>query len=116
LKMQADANVWYLGCYGHKDWVASDPKRVAATLKMWQDAAAFYNENAAEADKLISEFTKVSVDALVLSRKLSITQFKVAPAIEEKGNLDALFGGFKEVGFLTDVPDAAIYYPWTKKT
>jgi hypothetical protein len=83
---------------------------------MWQDAAAFYNENAAEADKLISEFTKVSVDALVLSRKLSITQFKVAPAIEEKGNLDALFGGFKEVGFLTDVPDAAIYYPWTKKT
>jgi ABC-type nitrate/sulfonate/bicarbonate transport system substrate-binding protein len=116
LKMQADANVWYLGCYGHKEWVDADPQRVAATLKMWQDAASFYNENAAEADKLISDFTKVSVEALALSRNLNITQFKVAPAIEEKGNLDALFGGFKEVGFLTDVPDAGIYYPWTRKS
>jgi ABC-type nitrate/sulfonate/bicarbonate transport system substrate-binding protein len=116
LKMPNDANVWYLGCYGHKDWIEKDPQRVAATLKMWQDAAAFYNDNAAEADKMISDFTKVSVDALSLSRKLGITQFKVAPAIAEKANLDALFGGFKEVGFLTDVPDANIYYPWTKKS
>jgi ABC-type nitrate/sulfonate/bicarbonate transport system substrate-binding protein len=116
LKMKADANVWYLGCYGHKEWIDADPKRVAATLKMWQEAAAFYNENAAEADKVISEFTRVSVDALALSRKLKITQFKVTPAIEAKGNLDALFGGFKEVGFLTDVPDANIYYPWAKKS
>lgn len=116
LKMKADANVWYLGCYGHKEWIDADPKRVAATLKMWQEAAAFYNENAAEADKVISAFTRVSVDALALSRKLHITQFKVLPAIEEKANLDPLFGGFKEVGFLTDVPDANIYYPWTKKS
>jgi ABC-type nitrate/sulfonate/bicarbonate transport system substrate-binding protein len=114
--MKADADVWYLGCYGHKEWIDADPKRVAAVLKMWQEAAAFYNENAAEADKVISAFTRVSVDALALSRKLHITQFKVLPAIEEKANLDPLFGGFKEVGFLTDVPDAGIYYPWTKKS
>lgn len=116
LKMQPDANVWYLGCYGHKDWIDSDPNRVAATLKMWQEAATFYNENAAEADKLISEFTKVSVEGLALSRELDITRFKVAPAVIEKSNLDALFGGFKEVGFLTDVPDAGIYYPWARKS
>jgi ABC-type nitrate/sulfonate/bicarbonate transport system substrate-binding protein len=116
LKMQPDANVWYLGCYGHKDWIDSDPQRVAATLKMWQEAATFYNENAAEADKLISEFTKVSVEGLVLSRERNITRFKVAPAVIEKSNLDALFGGFKEVGFLTDVPDAGIYYPWARKS
>jgi ABC-type nitrate/sulfonate/bicarbonate transport system substrate-binding protein len=114
LKMQDDANVWYLGCYGRKDWIDSDPKRVAATLKMWQEAAAFYNGNAAEADKIISDFTKVPVEALALSRKLQITKFLVEPAISEKKNLDALFSGFKEVGFLTDVPDAGVYYPWKK--
>src|ERR1700733_738503 len=27
LKMQADANVWYLGCYGHKEWIDSNPGR-----------------------------------------------------------------------------------------
>ena len=116
LKMQPDANVWYLGCYGHKEWIDSNPGRADATLKMWQEAAAFYNENATEADKLVSEFTKVPVEALGLSRKLNLTQFKVAPAITERGNLDALFGGFKDVGFLTDVPDVNIYYPWANKS
>jgi ABC-type nitrate/sulfonate/bicarbonate transport system substrate-binding protein len=114
LKMQADANVWYLGCYGRKEWVDSDPKRVAATLKMWQEAAGFYNDHPTEADAIISEFTKVSVDALALSRKLQITKFSVQPAINERKNLDALFTGFKEVGFLSDVPDAGVYYPWSK--
>jgi ABC-type nitrate/sulfonate/bicarbonate transport system substrate-binding protein len=116
LKLQASANVWYLGCYGQKDWIDSDPNRVAATLAMWQEAAKFCNDNAAEADRLISEFTRVPVDALALSRKLNITQFNVMPAIAEKDNLDALFGGFKDIGFLTDTPDSGIYYPWNKKS
>jgi ABC-type nitrate/sulfonate/bicarbonate transport system substrate-binding protein len=116
LKMEPDANVWYLGCYGHKEWIESDPQRVAATLKMWQDAAAFYNENPAEADRLISEFTKIPMEALGLSRTLGITRFKVEPAIREKANLDKLFGGFKDVGFLSDTPDDGIYYPWTRKS
>jgi NitT/TauT family transport system substrate-binding protein/sulfonate transport system substrate-binding protein len=114
LKMPADANVWYLGCYGRKDWVDADPKRVAATLKMWQEAAAFYNDNAGEADRIVSEFTKISLEALALSRSLQITRFKVEPAINERKNLDALFSGFKDVGFLSDVPDAGVYYPWSK--
>jgi ABC-type nitrate/sulfonate/bicarbonate transport system substrate-binding protein len=114
LEMQADANVWYLGCYGRKDWVEADRKRVAATLAMWQEAAGFYNDNAAEADKIVAEFTKISVEALTLSRTLRITKFLVEPAIDEKNNIDALFAGFKQVGFLTDVPDAGVYYPWTK--
>ena len=114
LNMSPDANVWYLGCYGRKDWIESDPKRVVATLKMWQDAAAFYNDHASEADAIISGFTKVSVEGLALSRKLQITRFQVEPAIEEKKNLDALFGGFKDVGFLTDMPDGGLYYPWSK--
>lgn len=114
LKMKPDANVWYLGCYGRKEWVDSDPRRVAATLKMWQDAASFYNDHATEADAIISEFARISLEALALSRKLQITKFSVQPAIEEKQNLDALFAGFKEVGFLSDVPDAGLYYPWSK--
>ena len=114
LKMKPAAPVWYLGAYGRKDWIDADPKRAAAVLKMWQEAAAFYNESPAEADKLISEFTHVSVEALTLSRKLGITKFNVEPAIAEKENLDPLFRGFKDVGFLTDLPDDGIYYKWAK--
>jgi ABC-type nitrate/sulfonate/bicarbonate transport system substrate-binding protein len=114
LKMKPEAPVWYLAAYGQKDWIDANPKRAAATLKMWQDAAAFYNQRPAEADKLISEFTHVPVEALSLSRKLGITSFDVQPAIDQKDNLNAMFRGFKEVGFLTDLPDDGIYYPWTK--
>src|SRR5258708_2058220 len=32
LKMKPAANVWYLGCYGRKEWIDGDPQRVAATL------------------------------------------------------------------------------------
>lgn len=114
LKMKTSDPVWYLGAYGRKDWIDSEPKKVAATLKMWQEAADFYNQHPADADKLISEFTHVSLDALTLSRKLNITNFKVEPAIEQKNNLKPLFEGFKEVGFLTDLPDDGIYYQWPK--
>ena len=113
LNMKPTAPVWYIGAYGHKDWIAADPKRAAATLKMWQEAAAFYNDHPAEADKLISDFTHISLEALALSRKLGITSFDVQPAIAQKDNLDAVFGGFKQVGFLNDLPDDAIYYKWT---
>lgn len=114
LKMKADAPVWYLGAYGRADWIDADPKRAAATLKMWQEAADFYNKNADEADQLISDFTKVSREALALSRKLGITQFNVQPAEAQKENLNPLFKGFQEVGFLNDLPDDGIYHRWAK--
>lgn len=112
LRMKHGAPVWYLGAYARKDWVDADPRRAAATMRMWQEAAQFYNQSPDEADKMISEFTHVSREALGLSRTLGITQFEVQPAIEQKANLDALFGGFKEVGFLNDLPDDGIYHQW----
>lgn len=115
LKMKADAPVWYLGCFANKEWVDANPDKVAATLKMWQAAADFYNTHPDEADKIISEFTKVPVEALKESRKLHITEFKVMPAIDQKENLDTLFKGFAEAGFLKSVPDAGVYYTWPKK-
>lgn len=112
LNMKQGAPVWYLGAYGHKDWIDADPKRAAATMRMWQEAADFYNHHPDDADKMISEFTHVSRDALKLSRTLGITQFDVQPAVAQKANLDALFSGFKEVGFLNDLPDDGIYHQW----
>jgi ABC-type nitrate/sulfonate/bicarbonate transport system substrate-binding protein len=112
LNMKQGAPVWYLGAYAHKDWIDADPKRAVATMKMWQEAADFYNHSPDEADRMISEFTHVSREALKLSRTLGITQFDVQPAAAQKANLDALFGGFKEVGFLNEVPDAGIYHQW----
>lgn len=109
LGMAADAPVWYIGAYGHKDWIEADPKRAENTMKMWQDAAEFYNKNQDEADKIISEFTRISTDALALSRKLNLTSFRIEPAVEQKQNLAAVFRGFQEVGFLTGVPDDGIY-------
>lgn len=114
LKMQPSAPVWYLGAYGRKDWIDAEPAKVAATLKMWQEAAAFYNDSPDEADQLVSEFTHVSREALGLSRKLGITSFKVEPAIEQKENLEPLFEGFKQVGFLNALPDDGVYYKWAK--
>jgi ABC-type nitrate/sulfonate/bicarbonate transport system substrate-binding protein len=112
LKMNAQAPLWYLGAYGQKDWIDADPKRVQATLRMWQEAAAFHNEHPAEADKLIADFTHVSPEALSFSRKLNLTHFEVQPAVSQKDNLNALFEGFKEVGFLNALPDDGIYYKW----
>jgi ABC-type nitrate/sulfonate/bicarbonate transport system substrate-binding protein len=114
LKMPADAPIWYIGAYAQADWVDENPGRAAATMKMWQEAAAFYNDKPDEADEIISAFTKLPVEALKTSRKLGLTKFKVEPAIDQKGNLDKLFEGFKSVGFLTAVPDDGIYYKWKK--
>ena len=115
LGMAPTAPVWYLGAFAHKAWIDANPDKVLATLKMWQEAADFYNKNPEEADKIISEFTKVPVEALQESRKLKITTFVIVPAIDQKDNLDALFKGFKEAGFLTAIPDAGVYYTWPKK-
>jgi NitT/TauT family transport system substrate-binding protein len=115
LGMKPDAPVWYLGAFAHKAWIDANPDKVQATLKMWQEAADFYNTNPEEADKIISEFAKVPVEALQESRKMKITTFVVVPAIEQKDSLDALFKGFKEAGFLNAVPDAGVYYAWPKK-
>jgi len=115
LKMPADAPIWYIGAYAHADWVDENPGRAEATMKMWREAAEFYEEKPDEADKIISEFTKLPVEALKTSRKLGLASFKVVPAIDEKDNLNKLFQGFKSVGFLTEVPDDGIYYKWPKK-
>jgi len=114
LAMKPDAPVWYLGAFAYKKWIDENPKRAVATLKMWQEAAKFYNEHPAEADKIISDFTKVPLVAMQKSRELKLTQFQVTPAIDQKDNLDALFRGFKDAGFLTAVPDAGVYYAWPK--
>jgi ABC-type nitrate/sulfonate/bicarbonate transport system substrate-binding protein len=114
LDMKPAAPVWYLGAFADKKWIDADPRRAVATLEMWQDAAKFYNEDPDEADKIISAFTKVPVEALRKSRALHLTQFEIVPAIEQKDNLDALFRGFKEAGFLTEVPDSSVYYTWPK--
>jgi ABC-type nitrate/sulfonate/bicarbonate transport system substrate-binding protein len=112
LGMKRDAAVWYLGCFANADWADKNPDKVKATLKMWQEAAAYYNEHPDEADKMIGDFTKVSVEALKKSRELGLGNFVVKPAIDEKANLDALFAGFVDAGFLTNVPDASVYYSW----
>lgn len=112
LGMKPDAPVWYLGAYAQKSWIDADPKRAAATLKMWREAADFYNTHPDEADAIISAFTRVPTQALALSRKLGITQFNVQPAIEQKENINALLEGFKDVNFLTKTPDAGFYYNW----
>ena len=115
LNMRDDAPIWYIAAYAHKSWIDENPQRAAATMKMWQEAAAFYNEQPDEADKIISEFTKIPVEALQLSRKLGITAFRIEPAINQKDNLSAVLAGFKEVGFLSQLPDDAIYYDWPSK-
>jgi ABC-type nitrate/sulfonate/bicarbonate transport system substrate-binding protein len=112
LKLPGDAALWYIGAYAHAGWVEEKPERARATFEMWQEAAAFYNEKPDEADRIVARFVKVPVEALQTSRKLGFTQFRVVPAIEEKASLDALFAGFKSVGFLSEVPDERVYYDW----
>jgi ABC-type nitrate/sulfonate/bicarbonate transport system substrate-binding protein len=113
-KMKADAPIWYLGAYARKDWIEDDPGRAVATLKMWQEAAAFYKASPADADRIVSEFTRLPPETLALSRQLGLTRFDVAPAIAQKDNLDPLFEGFHQVGFLSAIPDDGIYYKWPK--
>lgn len=115
LKMAPDAPIWYIGAFAHKNWADENPGRALATLKMWQEAAAFYNEHPDEADKIISDFTKLPLEALRESRRLNLTTFRVEPASDQKDNLNALFKGFASVGFLTSAPDDAIYYRWPAK-
>jgi NitT/TauT family transport system substrate-binding protein len=110
LSMKADAPIWYIAGYAHKTWIDENPKRAMATMKMWQDAAAFHHEHQDEADKIVSDYTHIPVPALKLSRKLGLANFIVKPAIEEKANIDAVLKGFKEVGFLKELPDDGIYW------
>jgi ABC-type nitrate/sulfonate/bicarbonate transport system substrate-binding protein len=114
LKMKADANVWYIGGYAVEDWVKEDSARTVRLLQMWQEAADYYNREPDKADEIISRFTKLPVEALKFSRSRGLAEFIVKPATEEKANIDALMGGFKSVGFLTDLPDGGFYYDWPK--
>ena len=115
VKLRDDAPIWYIGGYAHRSWIEQNPDRAARTMQMWQDAAAFYNEHPDEADEIVSEFTKIPVEALKLSRRLDLTSFRVEPAIGQKENLKAVFAGFKEVGFLEKLPDDGLYYDWGAK-
>lgn len=110
LSMQENAPIWYIGGYAHRSWIKENPKRAVATLKMWQDAASFHREHPAEADKIISAYTRIPVESLQLSRKLGLAEFIVKPAIEEKANIKAVLKGFEEVGFLKKLPDDGLYW------
>lgn len=115
LKMKNDAAVWYIGCFASAEWVEKNPDKVLATYKMWREAADFYRDRPDEADKIISEFTKLPLASLQKSRALGLSDFRVEPAIDEKESLTALFGGFVEAGFLSKIPDDGVYYQWPKK-
>jgi len=112
LGMSSDAPVWYIGGYALEGWANEDPERVVRLLRMWQEAAEFYDKNAAKADEIVSRFTHISVDALRFSRAQGLAEFIVRPANQEKANIDRLLTGFKSVGFLNDMPAADFYYDW----
>ncbi|MFQ5873805.1 MAG: hypothetical protein ACE5JL_08390 [Dehalococcoidia bacterium] len=81
-------------------------------LRMWQDAVNFYYLQPEKADQMISQFTKVPLEALKYSRDHKFVTFKVDPAIEEKVNIHKTLVGFKSVGFLKKLPDDGLYYTW----
>lgn len=112
LGMAPDAPVWFIGAYAHKSWIDENPQRALATMKMFQEAAAYHKDHPDEADKIVSDYTKIPLPALKLSRKLGLTYFQIEPAIAQKANLDATYRGLKEVGFLDKVPDDGLYYDW----
>jgi len=116
LGMNATAPIWGSGVTAHKAWLDEDPKRAVAVYRMVRDAVEFYNTNGAEADKLISDFAKVPLEAMRTSRERKITEWAVTTGQEQKANLDILFRGFKEAGFLRDVPDSGLYYDWPTGT
>jgi NitT/TauT family transport system substrate-binding protein len=116
LKMPANAPIWGSGVTAHKAWIDEDPKRAIAVYRVCKDAVDFYNSNGAEADKMISEFAKVPLEAMQKSRELKITEWSVTTGPAEKANLDALFRGYKEAEFLKNVPDDGFYYNWPQGT
>ena len=116
LSMPPSAPLWFVGCTAHKEWIDADPSRALKVLRMWQEAADFYNDHGKEADKIISEFVKMPIEALQRSRELKITNFKVVPAINEKQNMNILFKAFADGGFMKPLPDDGFYYQWPKGT
>jgi ABC-type nitrate/sulfonate/bicarbonate transport system substrate-binding protein len=112
LGMRADAPVWYLGAYGWQSWLDEDAARNRRLLAMFQAAADFYYKAPDEADRLISAFTKIPLDALKFSRAQEFAELRVLPAVSEKANLQKTFEGLKEAGFLTAIPGDELYYPW----
>jgi ABC-type nitrate/sulfonate/bicarbonate transport system substrate-binding protein len=116
LGMSAAAPIWGSGVTAHKTWLDENPARAVAVYRMCKDAVDFYNNIGVEADKLISEYAKVPLEAMQKSRELKITEWAVATGSEQKQNLDSLFRGFKDGGFLRNVPDAAFYYDWPTGT
>lgn len=112
LKLRPDAPVWYLGIFAWRDWIEADPRRAEALLRIWQEAAAWYDAEPAAADRLVADYAKLPPEALKLSRENGFSTFKVVPANTEKANIGALLDGFKSVGFLPELPDDGLYYAW----
>jgi ABC-type nitrate/sulfonate/bicarbonate transport system substrate-binding protein len=112
LGMAADAPVWYLGGYGWQPWLEQDAEGNRRILAMFQAAAEFYYREPEKADRIVSAFTHIPLEALKFSRDHDFAQFRVLPAIHERATLDKSFEGFKDAGFLTAVPGDALYYPW----
>ncbi len=116
LKMKPGAPIWGSGVTAHKAWLDENPKRAIATLRMVKDAVDFLNKNPAEAEKMISAFAKVPIEALQKSRELKITEWDVTLPRDQMQNLKDLFGGFKESGFLKEIPDSNFFYDWPQGT
>ncbi len=110
--MASDTPVWYLGTYGWQNWLEADPDRNRRFLEMFQAAAEFYYREPEKADRAISAFTKIPVEALKFSRTHAFADFRVIPAARVKADLVKTFEGFREVGFLQTIPGDELYYPW----
>jgi ABC-type nitrate/sulfonate/bicarbonate transport system substrate-binding protein len=112
LGMASDAPVWFLGTYAREPWIAEDADRNRRYLEMFQAAVEFYYRQPERADRVISAFTKVPVEALKFSRDHHFAEFRIVPAVREKANLHKTFECFKAAGFLTAIPGDELYYPW----
>lgn len=114
MKLPATAKIWGGGVTAQKSWLAANAEQAKAILHMCRDAVAFINGDPNEADKVISEFTKVSIEALAKSRELKVTEWEVTTSVDEQKNLTLLFEAYRQAGFLTKTPSSDFYYNWPK--
>jgi ABC-type nitrate/sulfonate/bicarbonate transport system substrate-binding protein len=116
MKVSDTTKIWGGGVTAQNGWLAANADQAKAIFNMCKDAVAFINGDPNEADKIISEFTKVPVAALAKSRELKITEWEVTTSAAEQKNLESLFEGYRQAGFLTKAPPNDFYYSWPRGT
>ncbi|MBI3090014.1 MAG: ABC transporter substrate-binding protein [Candidatus Tectomicrobia bacterium] len=112
LKMGADEPVWYLGDYAFKDWLEEDPERIRSLYLAYRDAARFWLEQQNEAVSLVAELTKLPEKVLHYTIAKKLVEFRIEPAIQQKENIKKSLQAFIDVGFLDEMPNDGIFYPW----